>query len=210
MNTNNQKTKFLNKKSLEIMKSTIHEYQKNKFSTMSKKLILSLVLVLTANTFFAQSVFDKFDGQEDITAVIVNKKMFSLLSKMDVKDKETQQYVNLIKKLDNLKVFVTSSDKKGDEMKAVSDKYIKSSALEELMRVNEKGKSVKIFVKSGASDSQIKELLMFVEGGGKEESVLMSLTGNFDLDELSVLTDKMKLPGGDDLKKASKGSKGSK
>jgi Domain of unknown function (DUF4252) len=175
-----------------------------------RKLILSIVLVLTANTFFAQTVFDKFDGQDDITAVIVNKKMFTLLSKMDVKDKETQQYVNLIKKLDNLKVFVTSSDKKGDEMKAVSDKYIKSSSLEELMRVNEKGKSVKIYVKSGATDSQIKELLMFVEGGGKDESVLMSLTGNFDLDELSVLTDKMKLPGGEDLKRASKGSKGSK
>jgi len=172
-----------------------------------RKLILSLVLVLTTNTFFAQSVFDKFDGLDDVTTVIVNKKMFALLSKMDVKDKETQQYVNLIKKLDNLKVFVTQSDKRSDEMKAVADKYIKSSALEELMRVNEKGKSVKIYVKSGASDSQIKELLMFVEGGGKEESVLMSLTGNFDLDELSVLTDKMKLPGGDDLKKASKGKK---
>jgi 3-methyladenine DNA glycosylase AlkC len=169
-----------------------------------RKLILSIVFVLTANTFFAQSVFDKFDNQDDVTTVIVNKKMFTLLSKMDVKDKETQQYVNLIKKLDNLKVFVTSSDKKGDEMKAVSDKYIKSSALDELMHINEKGKSVKIYVKSGASESQIRELLMFIEGSGKEETVLMSLTGNFDLDELSVLTDKMKLPGGDDLKKASK------
>ena len=172
-----------------------------------KKLILSLVIVLTTNTFFAQSVFDKFDGLDDVTTVIVNKKMFALLSKMDVKDKETQQYVNLIKKLDNLKVFVTQSDKRSDEMKAVSDKYIKSSALEELMRMNEKGKSVKIYVKSGASDSQIKELLMFVEGGGKEESVMMSLIGNFDLDELSVLTDKMNGPGGDDLKKVSKGKK---
>jgi len=176
-----------------------------------RKLILSIVLVLTTNTFFAQTVFDKFDGQEDIATVIVNKKMFTLLSKMDVKDKETQQYVNLIKKLDNLKVFVTQSDKKADEMRSVSDKYVKSSSLDELMRVSEKGKSVKIYVKSGASDSQIKELLMFVDGAGpKEQTVLMSLTGNFDLDELSVLTDKMKLPGGDDLKKASKGSKGSK
>lgn len=172
-----------------------------------KKLILLAVVILTTNTFFGQTVFDKFDGQEGITSVVVNQKMFSLLSKMDVKDKETQLYVNLIKKLDNLKVFVTDSDKKSDEMKAVSDKYIKSSSLEELMRVNEKGKSVKIYVKSGATESQIKELLMFIEGSGKEETVLMSLTGNFDLDELSVLTDKMKLPGGDDLKKASKGKK---
>ena len=175
-----------------------------------KKIILSLVLVLSANTFFAQSIFDKFEDQDGITAVVVNQKMFSLLSKMEVNDKETQQYVNLIKKLSNLRVFVTQSDKKADELKAVSDKYIKTASLEELMKINDKGKSVKIFVKSGASDSQIKELMMFVEGSGNEETVLMSLTGDFDLNELSVLTDKMKLPGGDDLKKASKASKGKK
>jgi hypothetical protein len=191
MNTNKQKTKFL----------------KNKQSEIMRKLLLSIVLLLSATTFFAQSVFDKFEDQDGITTVIVNKKMFSLLSKMEVKDKQEQEYVNLIKKLDNLKVFVTQSDKKSDEMKAVFDKYIKTASLEELMRVNEKGKSVKIFVKSGATDSQIKELLMFVEGIGQEETVLMSLTGDFDLEELSVLTDKMNLPGGDDLKKASKGKK---
>lgn len=193
------------------MKSKIHEYQKNKFLTMGNKILLTLAVILSTSTIFAQSVFDKFDGQEDIATVIVNKKMFSLLSKMEVKDKEEQQYVNLIKKLDNLKVFVTNSDKKADDMKAVSDKYVRTSALEELMRVNEKGKSVKIYVKSGATDSQVKELLMFVEGAGpKDQTILMSLTGDFDLNELSVLTDKMKLPGGDDLKKASKGPKGSK
>ena len=191
---NNQKTKFL----------------KNKQSEIMRKIMLSLVLVLSANTFFAQSIFDKFEDQEGITSVVVNQKMFSLLSKMEVKDKESQQYVNLIKKLNNLRVFVTKSDKKADEMKAVSDKYVKSALLEELMKINDKGKSVKIYVKSGASDSQIKELMMFVEGSGSEETVLMSLVGDFDLNELSVLTDKMNLPGGDDLKKASKASKGKK
>lgn len=175
-----------------------------------KKLFLTLVLLVSANSLMAQSVFDKFEDQEKIKAVIVNKKMFSLLSKMEVKDKETQQYVNLIKKLDNLKVFVTNSDLKAAEMKNTADKYLKTAALEELMRVNEGGKSVKIYVKSGATDSQVKELLMFIDGSGKEETVLMSLTGDFDLNELSVLTDKMSLPGGDDLKKASKGNKGSK
>ena len=169
-----------------------------------RKIILIVVLVLVSNTFFAQSVFDKFDNQDDITTIIVNKKMFSLMSKVDTKDKETQQYLALIKKLDNLKVFVTQSDKKSDEMKAVAEKFIKTAGLEELMRINEKGKNIKIYVKSGSTDTQIKELLMFIEGSGKEETVLMSLTGNFDLDELSVLTDKMNLPGGDDLKKASK------
>ncbi len=171
-----------------------------------KKVILITLLVLASNGF-AQSVFDKFDNQDDITTVIVNKKMFSLLSKVNPTDKESKQYIELIKKLDNLKVFVTSSDKKADDMKATADKYIKTSGLDELMRINNKGKNVKIFVKSGANDTQIKELLMFIEGSGKEESVLMSLTGNFNLDELSALTDKMNLPGGDELKKAGKSKK---
>ena len=172
-----------------------------------KKLIVTLSLVLFANVFYGQTVFDKFDNQDDISAFVVNKKMFDLMSKVEVKDKESKQYMELISKLDNLKVFVTQNAKKATEMRNTADKFVKTSGLEELMRVTDKGKNVRIYVKSGAGDTQIKELLMFVEGASNNETVLMSLTGNFDLDELSVLTDKMKLPGGDDLKKASKSKK---
>jgi hypothetical protein len=49
---------------------------------------------------------------------------------------------------------------------------------------------------------------MFIEGGSKtDETVLMSLTGNFDLNEISILTDKMRIPGGDDLKKSNQRKK---
>jgi hypothetical protein len=174
-----------------------------------KKLIITLVAVLVSSPFFAQGAFDKFDGQDDVTSIVVNKKMFELMSKVkvDTSDKEAQQYMNLIKKLDNLKVFTTQSVRVEGEMKVAADKYIKTAGLEELMRVNDKGRNIKIMVKSGAKDSQIKELLMFIEGGKEEDTVLMSLTGDFDLDEISVLTDKMRIPGGDDLKKATKGKK---
>jgi len=175
-----------------------------------KKFIITVVIVLVSNTFFGQAVFDKFDGQEDVTSVIVNKKMFQMMGnvKMDNKDKETQLYLNLVKKLDNLKVFTTSSGRTTADMKATAEKYIKTAGLEELMRVNDSGKNIKILVKSGANDTQIKELLMFIEGSGKGNStVLMSLTGDFNLNEISVLTDKMRIPGGDDLKKATKNKK---
>lgn len=182
-----------------------------KISTMNliKKVILTLVIVLYSSSFYAQSAFDKFDGQDDVTSIVVNQKMFELMSKVkvDASDKETQQYMNLIKKLNNLKVFTTQSTRVQGEMKASVDKYIKSAGLEELMRVNDNGKSVKILIKSGAKDTQVRELLMFVEGGKGDETVLLSLTGDFDLNEISMLTDKMKIPGGDDLKKASKKSK---
>lgn len=175
-----------------------------------KKFIITAAIILASNTFFAQSLFDKFDGQDNVTSIIVNNKMFDLMSKikMEGSDKETQQYINLLKKLDNLKVFMTNSTKVAADMKISADSFLKTSKLEELMRVNDNGRNVKIFVKSGASDSQIKELFMFIEGSGKNnQSVIMSLTGDFDLNELSSLTNKMHLPGGDELKKASNSKK---
>ncbi len=172
-----------------------------------KKHIITFAIILATNTFFGQSIFDKFDGQDNVTSIIVNNKMFDLMSKIKVEgsDKETQQYMNLLKKLDNLKVFMTNSNKVAADMKASSDSFLKTSKLDELMRVTDNGRNVKIFVKAGASDSQIKELFMFIEGSGKEnQTVIMSLTGDFDLNELSSLTNKMHLPGGDVLKKAAK------
>ena len=174
-----------------------------------KKVILIIAFVFVSNTFFGQAAFDKFDGQDDVTSIILNKKMFELMSKvkMEASDKQAQQYLSLIKKLDNLKVFTTSSTRATAEIKAAAEKYTKTGGLEELMRINDGGKNIKIMVKSGATDSQIKELLMFIDGSKANETVLMSLTGNFDLDELSVLTDKMKIPGGKKKKKATKGKK---
>jgi hypothetical protein len=200
------------------MKSTIHDpsfceqakqNKKNNNLSLSKKFIITLVLVLISSPFFAQAAFDKFDGQDGVTSIIVNKKMFDLMSKVkvDTSDKETQQYLNLIKKLDNLKVFTTKSTRVEGEMKVAAEKHIKSAGLEELMRINDSGKNIKILVKSGTKDSQIRELLMFIEGAKNDQTVLMSLTGDFDLSEISILTDKMRIPGGDDLKKATKGKK---
>ncbi len=174
-----------------------------------KNFIITLIFAFVTTTFYAQGAFDKFDGQDDVTSVIVNKKMFDLMSKVkvDASDKEMQQYISLIKKLDYLKVFTTKNPKIEADMKASADKYVKTAGLEELMRINDGGRNVRISVKSGATDSQVRELLMFVDGAKSEETVLLSLTGNFDINEISVLTDKMQLPGGADLKKASKGKK---
>lgn len=172
-----------------------------------KKILAILVLTLMPSLFFGQTAFDKYDGEEGVTAVVIGKKMFEMMGNVKSNDKEAQQYMNLVKKLESLKVFVTSSPKITADMKVTSAKYLKTAALEELMRVNDGGKNIKIYVKSGASSTKVKELLMFIEGGGKDETVLMSLTGNFDLNEISMLTDKMNIPGGEALKKGTKGKK---
>ncbi|MGA9639102.1 DUF4252 domain-containing protein [Flavobacterium sp.] len=174
---------------------------------MKNYFILLFLITFTTSIFAQNNTLDKFNDQDGITAVVVNKKMFDLMSKVkvDASDKEMQQYMSLIKKLDNLKVYSTTNAKAALDMKTTADKYIKTVGLEELMKVNENGKNIRIVVKSGTADSQIKELLMFIEGNGRDnETVLMSLTGNFNLNEIAVLTDKMRIPGGEELKKATK------
>lgn len=184
--------------------------QKKQFlkSKEMKNLAFSFVLFLVSNVIFSQSVFDKFEDKDGVTSVIVNKKMFELMGKMsiDAKEKDAQQYLNLLKKLENLKVFTTNDVKVAADMKATVASYLKSNPLEELMRVNDSGKKVNIYIKSSGNGEIVKELLMFIDEttGQEHQTVVLSLIGNFDLNEISALTEKMSLPGGDELKKASK------
>ena len=174
-----------------------------------KKLIVTAIIALMPVLMFAQPAFSKFEDREDVTTVVVTKKMFEMMG--GVKNKESQQYLNMIKKLENLRVFTTQNAKTAAEMKATAEKHIKSAGLEELMRVNDKGQNIRIMVKTGSSETKVKELLMFIQDSGKGgETVLMSLIGEFDLNDISMLTEKMNLPGGNELKKAGKGAKGPK
>jgi hypothetical protein len=51
-------------------------------SVPQKKLILTLVFALVSAAPLCTSHFDKFDGQVGVTSIIVNKKMFDLMSKV--------------------------------------------------------------------------------------------------------------------------------
>ncbi|MES2574933.1 MAG: DUF4252 domain-containing protein [Bacteroidota bacterium] len=174
------------------------------------KFIITLILALISQVFFAQSsALDKYNGQDGVTSIIVSKKMFQMMGsvKVDANDKETQQYLSLIKKLDNLKVFTTFNPKTAADMKLSADQYKLTAGLEELVRANDSGKNVKMWIKSGVND-QIKELLMYSEDGSKGyETVLMLLTGDFTLNEVTILIDKMKIPNGEEFKNATKEKK---
>ena len=96
-------------------------------------------------------------------------------------------------------------------MQVTMEKYLKSSSLQELMRVKDKDANVKFYIKSGKDEDHVSELLMFVTGikngnveinDRKFETVLLSLTGDIDLNKIGSLTQKMNLPS--ELNKAGK------
>ena len=172
---------------------------------MKNKIPLIIALVLSTFTISAQSLFDKFENQDDVRAIIVSKKMFEMIAKTKAKtnNKEIDKYTNIIKNLENVKVFSTDNLAKGKEMKVFTENYLKNNKLEELMRTSNGGKNVKIYVKNGVSDSIVKELFMFIEGDAKDRNtVLLSLSGNLNLDEISELTEMLNLPGSNEIKKA--------
>lgn len=181
--------------------------------TEMKKYLVITVMALLPLTGFSQSIFDKYEDLDDVSAVVVNKSMFNLLAKMDVDvdDPEAQEYMDMAQSLSGLKVFITESPKISADMKGEVTKYLKSSKMEELMRVKDKDANVKFYIRNGKDEDHVSELLMFVTGmknvdvevnGRKFETVLLSLTGDIDLNKIGSLTKKMNLP--EELNKAGK------
>ena len=184
-----------------------------------KKLILILAIVITPMLSYGQSIFDKFEDLDEVTSIVVNQKMFSMIAQIDVDldDPESQEYLEMVKKITGLKVFTTGDEKISADMNATVAKYLSTSNLEELMRIKDGDQTVKFYVKEGKDENHVKELLMFVNGlkemtkgqditiNGKKreiETVLLSLTGDIDLRQISKITSKMNVPGGEHLEKA--------
>jgi hypothetical protein len=184
-----------------------------------KNLVLIIALLVAPMVSFGQSVFDEFEDLDGVTSVVVNQKMFSMLANIEVNmdDAEDQEYFDLIKKITSLKVLTTGDEGISSRMKSKVDSYLKGSKMDELMRIKDGDQTVKFYVKEGKDENHVKELLMFINGlkeitegqdininGQKREieTVLLSLTGDIDLKQISKLTNKMDLPGGEHLEKA--------
>ncbi len=169
---------------------------------MKTKIIILLIAFMPL-AGFSQSLFDKYEDLDDVTTVVVNENMFKLLSKIEVEvdDPEAKDFMDIAQSLKSLKVFTTEDKAIGTEMKASVDKYLKTASLEELMRIKDKDANVKFYIKTGKDEDHVSELLMFVTGikeieanGRKFETVLLSLTGDIDLNKINSLTRKMNLP----------------
>ena len=179
---------------------------------MKKTIILSLLAFLPLITL-GQDIFDKYEDSDQVTFVAMQPKMFQMLGKMSVSsdDPEAEDFFKLVNSITSFKVITTENPKISTDIDGWVTTRLKSSTYEELMRVKDGGSNVKFYVKEGKDADHVKELLMFVTGlqeqdididGRKIETVLLSLTGDINLQEIAKLTDKMDLPGGKQLKNA--------
>ncbi|MDD7914065.1 DUF4252 domain-containing protein [Polaribacter ponticola] len=162
-----------------------------------KKIILLIALVVTPMVTNAQSFFDTLEDTDGVDMVVVTKDMFDLLSKFKpekIKDNEAMQVFEMIQDLKSLKVFSTENMNVANKMEVMANSAIKKHNLTELMRVKEGDSKVKIYVKATKNKDYVSEVLMFIKGISKKtnkisESVIVSLTGNIDINRMSDLAD---------------------
>ncbi|WP_157208713.1 DUF4252 domain-containing protein [Mariniflexile maritimum] len=186
---------------------------------MKKKLrLIALAILLLPITGMAQDIFEKYNDNSEVTYVSIKPKMFQMIANMgiNVDDPEAKAYMDMVKSITSFKTLVTDNK----NISADITKWVKSrsSALEELMEVKDEGSEVKFYVKEGKDSNHVKELLIFVNGINKVmkesveingeqrriETVVVSLTGDINLNEISKLTEKMNIPGGKNLEKKKK------
>jgi hypothetical protein len=164
-------------------------------------LVFAAVIAMMPAVFFGQATFDKFETDVNFTTVTVTKKTFSMLAqiKAEGSEKDIQQVKDLAKKIESFKVIATEKPGSVGDLKATTEKYIKSAGLEELMKIREKGADFRVMIKQ-ANETQISEILVFVQEADKKAgAVTLIVKGLFDLDELTEITEKV-LPKATDTK----------
>lgn len=178
-----------------------------------KKVTVVIVFALVSVFGFSQSIFDKYEDMDHVGSIIINKGLIELASSLGSMsdDADAKEFMEVASGLNGVKVFMTEDASVSADMAKTVKKYLKSSKLEELMRVKDKDVNVKFYVREGRDKDHVQELLMFVSGldntelghnGRKLETVLVSLTGDIDLNKIATLTNKMNLP--KELNKAGK------
>jgi TusA-related sulfurtransferase len=186
-----------------------------KTNTMKKNVILVLMaLLMMPLTSMAQDIFSKYSDNADVTYVNIKPKMFQMLAKMDIDtdDSETKEYMEMVNSITSLKTIMTEKGNISSDITAWVNS--KSRGLEELMEVKDDGTVIKFFIKEGKDEDHVEELLIFVNGlsnqmegsdleiNGKDrkfETIVVSLTGDIDLNQISKLTKQMNIPGGEHL-----------
>ena len=166
-----------------------------------KKIIVIIAFLVTPMFTNAQSIFDTLEDMDGVDMVIVTKDAFELLNKFkpksaDVKDNEVMQAFEMINDLNEFKMFSTDNLDIAVKMEKMVNSAIKKSNLTQLMRIKQDDSRIKIYVKATKNKNYVSEVLMFVKGidkqtKGMSEAMVMSLTGNIDINKMSEFTDKI-------------------
>ncbi len=167
---------------------------------MKKQILIAILFasMIVPATVFGQSgfskLYDKYAGQDGFTSINISPEMFSFFSAIDVSDssEEVKSSQDVIKQLSGLKMLVYEV-KDGDKMIDLASEiknYIDVDKYVDLMSVKDDESDIK-FLAQKNSKNNLSELLMIISGG--DEVVIMSMTGDIDLNTVSKLASELNI-----------------
>jgi hypothetical protein len=168
------------------------------FTPIAENVGISTLTKATAQTDAITRYFDKYLDDESFTVVYITPKMFQMIAKLDLKDKDAKDVKEALQDLKGLRILQTEVNPLQHYKEVVAQ--FTAAEYELLMTVRDKGENVRFWTKE--SNGIISELLMLV--GGAKEFTLISFIGNIDLNKISKLANKLKIDGTehlDELKK---------
>ena len=160
---------------------------------MKRILILTTLLfaTLTVSAQNGKSIYQKYAGEENVSAVYVSSAMFRLIGKIpDLKAGDSDVDLSpIIRKLAGL--YIISSENPAINASLESDvkRFIASGHYELLMEANDSGQIMRMY--SVGSEKTVNSFVMFAIDGS--ETTFICLDGQMDRDELEkVLAEEMK------------------
>lgn len=170
-----------------------------------KRTLLLLMAVFASFHLSAQQgsvidrFFQKYENDRSFTLVSVTPKMFSMFAKVDA-GTDAKNMMRVIQKLKGLKILAKEDTRDGSRLYKEAAAFL-STDFEELMTVRDKDSDLKFLVKENAKGT-ISELVMLV--GSNSEFMAMSLVGDIDLNEISLIAGSVNIQGMDKLKNIKK------
>ena len=167
-------------------------------------IIALLPVILLAQNSSVDKIFDKYSGMDGYTTVDVSKGLFELFAEVESDDEDFEDFQKAVEGIEKLRLLAYSPDEgnSNEKEKFLNDikKSIPFDEYDELMVVKDSDADIKFLAKS--NKQVISEMLMLVDGD--DEVVLLSLTGEIDLNHVAKLGSSMKLGGMEHLCKMKK------
>jgi hypothetical protein len=159
---------------------------------MKKMLFIAIALLFSLSTSFAQKTdaiqtfFQKYVDDDSFTSVQIGPKLFDLIAKIDIDDKDYKEVSAAIKNLKYITIL-SKETKDNKNLYAEALKTIDSKMYEPLMTVKSKDDNVQFLIKE--NNGVVSEL--FMAAGSEDDFVLISMVGDLDLKTVSKLANKV-------------------
>jgi len=168
-----------------------------------KRLVIIIAGILLCSAAIAQEdvitkYFSEYEKRDDFTTIIITSKMFQLIAQIPESEEE-EDVMNVIRKLNGLKILTSSEYPERAELSRKAAKIIADKGFEELMIIKEGEEEIKFLIHE--DDGHISEFVMLIAEDDDGDFFLMSMTGNLELEDISKLSETLDIDGFEHLEK---------